>query len=367
MSKRQFVMLAHVVPEEVNWNDFAGWFMSEKMDGQRVFWDGGITRGTPVGDVPFANTHKDHIRVNQNYMCTGLWSRNAKVIRAPDWFIDKLPKIPLDGEMWAGRGNWEVNSSIVRTLDPEKVDWSKVKFSAFDSPSFSDFFAQGHIDTDLYRCLFDEHLASIALRTAIDKGIQVKPKELDFEATLKWINNRYTRNDSVELHPQVQFPYQGGGVIDLMVETAMDLVIKSKGEGLMLRNPNSYWVPNRSYNLLKLKKWEDAEAVVMGYTWGKRTTKGSKHLGKMGAMVVEWNGKRFEIAGFTDGERELLYLHDNKSAHEIGQSNSGGSVNTAFVYNPKFPVGTTITFRYRELTAAGIPKSGNYMRIRHAE
>ena len=36
----------------------AGWYVSEKLDGTRCFWDGGVTRGVPTESVPWANiTH----------------------------------------------------------------------------------------------------------------------------------------------------------------------------------------------------------------------------------------------------------------------------------------------------------------------
>jgi hypothetical protein len=49
-----------------------GWFMSEKLDGIRAYWDGKT-----------------------------FWSKNAKIINVPE-FLKKLPSFPLDGELWAG-------------------------------------------------------------------------------------------------------------------------------------------------------------------------------------------------------------------------------------------------------------------------
>ena len=34
----------------------AGYLVSEKLDGTRCFWDGGITRGIPTDQVPWAST-----------------------------------------------------------------------------------------------------------------------------------------------------------------------------------------------------------------------------------------------------------------------------------------------------------------------
>jgi DNA ligase-1 len=57
--------------------DLRGWYLSEKLDGCRAFWDGE----------------------------SGLWTRGARRLVLPDHW--RLPKgIALDGEIWAGRGRF---------------------------------------------------------------------------------------------------------------------------------------------------------------------------------------------------------------------------------------------------------------------
>ena len=57
-----------------NAQDLAGWWLSEKLDGVRAYWDG-----------------------------KSLISRLGNRFHAPDWFLEGLPEIPLDGELWIGR------------------------------------------------------------------------------------------------------------------------------------------------------------------------------------------------------------------------------------------------------------------------
>ena len=104
------------------------------------------------------------------------------------------------------------------------------------------------------------------------------------------------------------------------------------GEGLMLRRPGSPYTVGRSSDLLKVKSFQDAEAKVIGHVGGT-----GKYRGKMGAIRVEMeNGVRFAIGtGFSDKDRE----------------------------NPP-PIGSTVTFRYRELNPSGIPRFASFMRIR---
>jgi len=45
----------------------------------------------------------------------------------------------------------------------------------------------------------------------------------------------------------------------------MDSVISEKGEGVMLKDPASAYEGRRSEKLLKVKRFEDAEATVIGH------------------------------------------------------------------------------------------------------
>jgi DNA ligase-1 len=57
-----------------NAQDLAGGWLSEKLDGVRAYWDG-----------------------------KSLISRLGNRFHAPDWFLEGLPEIALDGELWIGR------------------------------------------------------------------------------------------------------------------------------------------------------------------------------------------------------------------------------------------------------------------------
>jgi DNA ligase-1 len=54
--------------------DPVGWWMSEKLDGVRAYWDG-----------------------------NALTSRLGNPFQVPEWFLAGLPSTPLDGELWADR------------------------------------------------------------------------------------------------------------------------------------------------------------------------------------------------------------------------------------------------------------------------
>lgn len=85
--------------------DLTGWWMSEKLDGVRAYWDG------------------------KQFL-----SRLGNVYHAPDWFVEGLPDAPLDGELWIGRKMFQRTVSIVRRQDKTDL-WREVRYLVFDAPA----------------------------------------------------------------------------------------------------------------------------------------------------------------------------------------------------------------------------------------
>jgi len=100
--KAPSLLLANVWDRSV---DPTGWWMSEKYDGLRGYWDG-----------------------------RKLWTRQGNLIHAPDYFLAELPRdIALDGELWIGHGKFEETVSTVRSEMPDNR-WRRVRFMVFDAP-----------------------------------------------------------------------------------------------------------------------------------------------------------------------------------------------------------------------------------------
>jgi DNA ligase-1 len=112
-------------------------------------------------------------------------------------------------------------------------------------------------------------------------------------------------------------------------------VVRDGGEGLMLHRADAPWQTGRSDVLLKMKPQHDAEAVVIAYEEGR-----GKYHGMLGALVVATpEGRRFRLGtGFTDAQRRAP---------------------------PS--IGSTITYRYRELTGTGLPRFASFLRVRETE
>lgn len=340
MSRREFLQLAHNFNPDKH--GVGGWYASEKLDGMRAYWDGGWTRGLLTSQVPFANTLKDFRRVTQPHS-TGLWSRYSKPIAAPDWWLDSLPDFPLDGELYLGPGRFQEVISTVKKFEPVDEEWERVEFRVFDLPPDHTFLAPGKINNPQWTATFDDMRELAPAR---------KYGPMNFHKINRMIESRKISLGSGPAfwEPQVRLSMVTGEANE-QIDALLDEITSHGGEGVIVRKPESIWTPQRTWDLLKIKPQHDAEAVVRGFVWGR-----GKLEGLFGAMIVEWNGKTFELSGFTDEERQLYYFGGEKA------SGTPGTEVDPTVGSQVFPRNSTVTFKYRELTDDGIPKEARYWR-----
>lgn len=248
------ILLAH------SWDqvtDPTGWWMSEKLDGVRAYWDG-----------------------------QRLYSRLGNPFVAPRWFTEALPPHPLDGELWSGRKRFQRTVSIVRRQDASE-EWKHIRYLVFDAPG-------------------------LAL-----------PFEDRLESCRSWLKDGADHSQVLEHNPCRGLEHLRQELLRVEAEG---------GEGLMLRRPGSLYEVGRSWTLLKVKSFRDAEAIVIGHQAGE-----GRHQGRLGALLVELeNGTRFAVGtGLSDRERE----------------------------DPP-PLGSLITFRYQELSDGGVPRFPSYVGVR---
>lgn len=217
-----------------------------------------------------------------------LISRQGNIFKAPHWFIKDFPKTALDGELWISREQFETVSGIVRQQKQNNLLWQKISFMIFDLPASSENFSQRLIQ--------------------MKKLIESSPSPY-----LKMIPQVKVKNNSE-------------------LQRLLEQVLSEGGEGLMLHKDDAYYQKKRSMDLMKLKKKQDAEAIVIRHITGK-----GRNSERLGSILVETlEGIRFKIGiGFSDKERE----------------------------NPP-AIGTTITYQYIGKTKNGVPRFASFMRIR---
>lgn len=319
--KREFLMLAQTYTDQ----HIGGWFVSQKLDGIRAFWDGGISRGKPGSMVPWANIEKD----TREHIATGLWSRHGKIIHAPDWWLDEMPSVPLDGELYIGLQCFQDTVSAVRKIEPIDSEWDRVYYMVIDRVPLKVIFQPGLIDTVNYKKVFRENM--------VENGTDIPG--LPFKRSYDRMQKTIKTNDHIMLVKQEQLPYHN---FKPVLDEKMAGVLEIGGEGLMLRDPHSYWEPVRSKKLLKMKPFKDDEAEIVGFEDGK-----GRLEGLVGALVVEWDGPagrvQFKLSGMTDAERQWGFFKARSSENLRGD---------------------IVTFKYRELTVDGIPKEARFWRLK---
>lgn len=335
------------------------WYLSEKIDGIRCYWDGGITTGIPAADVPWANVVK-HGRLKDEVIATGLWTRYGQVIRAPADWRNRLPLIPLDGELSVGRGQWQETVSIVKSFASAER-WDKVSYWVFDSPIYEDVFQDGEIKSANYTKTFEGFMPWVESRHPTSDGIKGSYYQI-----VNKLRTRLEHAGPAIWLPQTVLPL-GYTSAENEVAAWLDQIVLDGGEGLVVRDPISGWTPKRHNKILKCKAWEDDEATVIGYVFGRETdmersltgNKTDKLVGLLGALKLRLdNGKEFSLSGFTDSERSF----GSDAAFAFAASHPGEEAPADSLAHPLFPIGTKITFRYRELSDTGIPKEPRYWR-----
>lgn len=201
--------------------------VSEKYDGVRAVWDGRVLR-----------------------------HRSGRAVAAPPDFVAALPEVPLDGELWLGRGRFEALSALVRRAEPQAGEWSGVRYMVFEMPGAPGSFAARSARLSA----LVESLPPGRLVAAPQKRVA------DREALMR----------------------------------LFDATVAAGGEGLMLHRADAPWTTGRGPSLMKLKPQLDAEAVVVAHRRGS-----GKYRELVGALdVAADDGRRFRVgSGLSDALR----------------------------------------------------------------
>lgn len=256
--KKTDLLLAEKYRQDI---DLSAYWVSEKLDGVRAFWDG-----------------------------ERLISRGGNAFATPSWFTAGFPLVALDGELWIGRRQFEETVSIVTRGVPH-AGWRRVRYMVFDLPEDPG--------------VFDVRLQKLRDVTAVSQS--------EFLAVVA--------QTKIADHPSLL--------------KKLDTVTSIGGEGLMLHRGNSRYHGGRGMDLLKLKRFDDAEGIVIAHNPGK-----GRLAGLMGSVTVRtMGGITVKIgSGFSDDERKT----------------------------PP-PLGATITFRHQGFTSKGKPRFPVFWRIREDE
>lgn len=304
---------------------FKGYVMSEKLDGVRAIWDG-----------------------------INLKSRSGRIFSAPKCWLDKLPPFGLDGELFIDRGRFEEVLSVVSRGENECEqckceEWQKVGYFIFDVPNCDDFLNMDLTKIDsskIKSCTLLERLA------VLEKWLE-KNEYLEKNASIDFASKSM-------LHIIPQIPINSQKELDSKLKE----VIKSGGEGIVIRKNSAPYERFRTPNAMKLKGYEDAECVVIAHNIGK-----GKYANALGSITCESlelpksNLSKSTLQTNTPATKKSLNPATNpKTSIDKIRFKIGSGFSDKMRANPP-PLGTIITYKYYGITKNGLPRFPIFLRI----
>jgi len=290
MLAKEYTMDMKAPRNTKDYNPPIKWLMSEKLDG---------------------------FRARFNPETKSFVSRQNKPYNAPKWFIDFMPKIHLDGELFAGRDHFE-SMGVVRKKVPIDEEWYNIKYYVYDLPEAEGTFIERY-----------ERLEIIA-------------KEIQLDWSTFQSDNQQFKDVSCPIvvceHHVVESMEQ--------MKSFYKSVLDKGGEGIMMKDPKSMYTDKRSNYLLKYKPSFDMEAVIVGYKDGT-----GKYKNKLGSFICKQL--------INKGDHQII---DEVETHEFSTSGMDDSIRES--HTSTHPIGTIITIQYSGLTGSGKPRFARYLRIR---
>jgi len=287
-----------------------GWLMSIKYDGVRGKWNG-----------------------------EEMESRTKHIYNIPEFLKNQLRKfvdkdaypLILDGEIWAGNNTFTDFVGLVKRKVCNPDLWKGINYVIFDNINTDKTFMERFDEViEIYNNLEDKTGILLA-------DYRLITKDTDIENELKIIED-------------------------------------SGGEGMILRNPKSYYRFKRSKDVLKVKSWLYNEGILVGYEEGT-----GKYEKMVGTLIVETtelskNGKVKTIklgSGLNDIQRytglkkgeewKESIIDKNRMKLQTKLDNDKEHVPTLI---PGISFNNIITFRYKGLTKYGVPSFPTFVSVR---
>lgn len=219
-------------------------------------------------------------------------SRKGNIFHVPKQITDTLPKdVILDGELYISREKFNDCSILKKkNISYKEFTSKKIKFHVFDIIS--------------------------------------SPKK--FKDKISFIKKICYQHDFFVFVKQI--PMKSNS----QIKSVFNTLIKKGAEGIMLRDPESVYENKRSHSLVKLKAFQDDEAIIIGYNISTSKT----YTGQLKSFicVLQKNKKiKFQVSGISNEIR-----HNYKKTH---------------------PIQTIITFKHYGFTSYGVPRHPSYKRI----
>jgi DNA ligase-1 len=136
-----------------------------------------------------------------------LWSKNGRLFQPPALFVAGLPDFALEGELWGGRGTFEQTASIVQKAQPHD-GWLQLQFAIFDVPAASGPFSERIAQAQAWFAAHPTSYVFVVPQLPVQDRAQLQQERQRIEAL--------------------------------------------GGEGLIVRNPQAFYLAGRSPEILKV-------------------------------------------------------------------------------------------------------------------
>jgi DNA polymerase/3'-5' exonuclease PolX len=287
--------------EKTDGSELIGWIQSEKFDGYRAlfFYD------------------KDN---NPQFI-----SRTGKKFNAPEHFLNSMPSHKclkgriLDGELWAGRENFQLMGTVRKKI-PIPEEWFEIKFMTYDITNLDKTFTERLVE-----------LKKIVKITK-EKWDVILKKKMDYP-----FNN---------LDCPIEFTEQIKIKSIKMMDEYYQKILKSGGEGIMIKNPDSKYKIGRASDMLKYKPSFDREGIIIGYSPGN-----GKYEGLLGAFICKPLINHDTYMSIDENEEHIFTI-------------SGMDDKVRKSYKKTHPINTIISFECSGYTDKGVPRFARYIRSR---
>ncbi len=204
-----------------------GWFACEYKHGIQCFWDGGVSRGQLLRDIPWAHLPAPS---SDTTLSTGLWSQSLKPLPATNSWLNQLPAVFLEGVIYQEAG--------------EKY------FGATDSPSPDILFRDGVLTLNSSaRVKFNKKrnmdwLAS--RRQEVIPHLETLPPDTHFDLVMEFLSIKLKTHGT----PCHLMRHKKLSNTNALAELEQEL--KMYNNGVTIRDPASTWSPgiNHSYLLV---------------------------------------------------------------------------------------------------------------------
>lgn len=229
------------------------------LDMLAVTWDEG--RHAPLlRKHPYAISLK-YDGVRASWDGCSLTTRNGNLVHPPSTWSRRLPRRPLEGELYIARGRFGEVAGLIHRRKPPARLWKHVRFMVFDDPRSPTPFARTYATLR----------ASLPTCAAASRG----PACLVAQRPVTGVKQ---------------------------VLAALRRELSRGGEGVVLRRLDLPYARGRTSALIKVKGQQDAEALVVGHVGG--TGRLSGRLGALECVWVHDPDVRFRVgSGFTEAQR----------------------------------------------------------------